>query len=476
MLTLKDLLITRFISLLDDINPTLTTSQREALHPGIRKTIIEFIIFMEEYARVSVQQDQKASISMNFLKEINRIIINIIDDAVNEDHNLLSMKNINPSKFKEVCHIFSDVMNRFYVHDVFQEVEDDCNALGLATFDVGVFVNELAIAIADNMFPLEDVKIYGIYADEILNAADSITRRIVSSILFIPYAQIYKQIGDAAVAAELHSLKDPVILNALWIIKKIDEDIRKDISGCNLELLGKQAKALDAKGFTSFSHVAHYASLRKKEHISEDPIVLQSQRKFDSVAGDVNDLLMLSVVTCSKQCISVPCNKQDIMRAIIPSLLLHSLLYLCISVEDDVPFKIKDFAREFSHKNLSTQQCLPGVRSERLSLADANMQLKIQHQAAQIAISYMMQFILRITDHKVSYASSPGFEAECRAACMGLLSPSFNGTPRSVHASPDLLPMFSGVMKNVLGNPPQSNEPPRKMLKLAPYGSKYNLG
>lgn len=468
MLTLKDLLITRFIYLLDDINPTLTTSQREALHPSIRKTIVEFITFIEEYVNYNVQQDSAANIDISFFQEINDYIVNIIDDVVNEDRNLLSIKDIiDPTKFNELRRAFSNVMKNFYVHRLLKKVKNDYYMLGLAKFDVGVFVDKLRATIADNMLPVDKIIITGLYRDILLKALGSISDRVVNCMLFIPYARTHEKIKSNAIAAELPGFRDAVILNALWVIKRIGEDLHKDIYGCNFDSLGKQAKALNKKGFTDFSHVAYFSKQRKKEYVSKDPIVLQNQQKFDSVASDVNDLILLLTVTRSTKCISVPRSKRDIMRAINPSLLLHSLLYLCVTLEEDLPFEIKDFFIAFAHRNLSMQQCLPGV-DPRQPLPDANVQIK----AAEMAIGYMMQFILRITDHRVTYAASPGFEAECMAACMELLSPPFNGVPRSVHTSPAVLPMFSEVMRGVgvLGTPlqsSQSSEPTRKMQRFA---------
>ena len=421
------------------------------------------------------------------MKKINSLVVNIIDEAISEDLTLFLTKEASDENLDEMREVFTCILQSCYLFDIFKNIKNYYRELEYQNFNIDDYIDKLNSAIEKKSFFLNEIEFHEAFASLKLQALSSVKDRVTKYILMIDYKSVYSKMAE-----EVMSVKDDIILNALWVIKQIDVNMHENIAGCDFDKLGKQADALHNNGFLTFTEVAFYAKSKARTRVNYDYIIIKNKERLADVVSKysgINDFMLLLVVTCSETCLSVPLNKRDVMSAINPSLLLHTILYICFSLQEDRIFNIMDFIRCFAHKNLLTQEYFPKLDKKLLLIDEStqnrfNLNLNLcDLKAARMAIMYMQQFILRITDHRITYATVPGFEAECRMACMQLPYTPFNSPlnilQTTAHASPVVLPMFSRAIrgKGVLASPLQSNQsikPTRNMQSFASSESRYN--
>lgn len=186
---------------------------------------------------------------------------------------------------------------------------------------------------------------------------------------------------------------------------------------------------------------------------------------------NVNNLLLLLTVTSSKKLNTSLLNDNNVMRNINLSLMMHSILYLSLSFADDDVVCKRLFISDFSSSYMFIEEYCPDVEKI-LSSTEVSHQERKKESIAVIAIDYMVQFISRITDYKLTYELHPDFYKQCLKACKDMELKKLELVPKDDMPQPKALLTSSLISAPVVPlfeaskrNPSAKVSPPKKKLK-----------
>ncbi len=391
---LNKLLLSRFMGLITKIKPTTGAHDQAVLNLAISETLKKFEILVEQQATYNPPN--------LFFCEVKARVTDILYTAFSND-NLNVLRGAYADLFLDIKNGLFEEFQDFYMSKIMQSFESPKNAISQNNFNVGVYSLNFKHAISTAEFPIAAIyaRFYGLNKEYMFNTIHAITEEINVHILNISCAQVYQNIIYRK-AKESVAINDAVALNSLWIIDQIELNLQKNIEGFNFECLRQQIYFAQTNA-VDFMHVFE-----------------QYNKQFlASCMEDKNDLLLLLAITNPATLNSVPLNKPDILSSINPNLLLNAMLYISLSLAEDHSISMLDFIKCFSNNPLTVVQLQRSMSVTNFSFNGHDQRARNNFISVS-SMSYMQQFILRITNHKLVYEIDPNFVAMCNYACANI--------------------------------------------------------
>lgn len=409
--TFSDLLINTFNQFSSETKPDLSAHEQEAMYASSSQMILGFTTFVE---------------NRFFFQEMRAQVIGAVKVAFNScDFSLIAANY--PNKIVKLrAHIF-DVVLGFYLEHVFEYVCNSYATCEINDREIEIFDSDFKRLILSKCLPIANiVECYpGFNEVYIFNLISSFAEYATYHLSSLCCVQIHiKFLMEKC--EEVSDTKDAVVLNALWIINEIEVRFNNEISNWSKVYLLKQIEYCNAGRYMTFECIYHFFNLKKIER----PTKLK----------DLNDLFLLLVVTNSKNLASLPLNKGEIISAINTPLMLHSILYACLILANDDPISLQVFVEQFSSKHMSSDQYLPNA-TQMLALVDTSDQYSNKITIAKRALNKMLEFVMRITDHRLVYEVSEQFYERCKKNCSNL-------SQKSSDLHLPMLPLFSSSTAN----------------------------